>query len=90
MRHAKNGRIVELSASGITVSGEVITMPESGDPTDFICQECLMDTAKALTAEIIQYGVIDDIHWATVRCERCGKLHVVQYVLEHWAYGVID
>lgn len=90
MKRIKAGKVFEVSACDVVVKGEVIEMPDSGDPCDFICQECLRDTEKTVVAEVIQYGVIDDIHWLNVRCDACHKLHVTIFTLEHWAYGAIE
>jgi len=79
-----------ISAMGVEVEGERINMPESGDPTDFICQECLVTTDKMVIGEVIQFGLIDDYHWMSVGCARCGKMHVVTFELGHWAYEMAD
>jgi hypothetical protein len=77
------------NVSGIEVSGIKLVTTESGDPDDFICQTCLVDTTKNVIAEVIQFGMIDDKHTIAIECEKCKTHYVVEYRLEHWAYGYI-
>lgn len=81
---------IEVHAGGVDVFGPQEPMPETGDVQSMVCQQCLADTNKTVVAEIIQMGMIDDQHYLSVRCDRCGHMWTAQFALEHWAYGVID
>lgn len=77
------------NVSGIEVSGIKLPTPESGDPDDFVCPNCLVDTQKDIIAEVIQFGMIDDKHTVAIECGKCKTHYVIEYRLEHWAYGYI-
>lgn len=86
----KKSRIFFMCVDNVVVTGPVVPMPESGDPTDIVCQHCLVDTRKSVTGEIIEFGIYDDIHFCMVQCERCENAVVVEFTLEHLQYQTID
>ena len=70
-------------------TAKYVEMPETGDPGDIICQECLVTTQMDTFGDIIKYGLLDDIHWTLFKCSKCDGLYVVRYTLSHEDYGAI-
>lgn len=79
-----------MFVDGLAVCGPIVHFPESGDVQDLVCQHCLTDTNKRIDYEIIEYGIIDDIHHISITCERCENTVVATFTLEHNTYGADD
>ena len=85
----RRNKLFFMYVDNVIVSGIVQEMSESGDIEDCICQECLVRTEKNVIAEIIEFGIISDIHHLAVQCRKCGNEFVVHFDLEH-EYAVIE
>lgn len=86
---SRRNKLFFMAVDNVIVSGIVQEMPESGEIEDVICQNCLCDTKKVVEAEIIEFGIISDIHHLLLGCEKCGESVVVHFDLEH-EYAVIE
>lgn len=86
---SRRNKLFFMVVDNVVVSGVVQEMPESGEVEDCICQNCLTKTQKSVEAEIIEFGIISDIHHLLLMCKKCGESVVVHFDLEH-EYAVIE